>query len=113
MQDATGATTGERAIVDVTPDTQWRGSVKRFEDVRQAMRLEVSGRREANCRILATSISDTPPTPTPSASAPARTKIPEIDHVIDLLLRRDVDGLVKLAEYGLQQSSLDFATNIK
>lgn len=99
VQDATGATTGERAIVDVTPNTQWRGSVKRFEDVRQAMRLEVSGRREANCRILATSISDTPPTPTPSASAPARTKIPEIDHVIDLLLRRDVDGLVQLAEY--------------
>jgi DNA-binding CsgD family transcriptional regulator len=31
---------------------------------------------------------------------PARTGIPEVDRVIDLLVHQDVDGLVKVAEYG-------------
>ncbi len=34
-----------------------------------------------------------------STSAPARTNVPEVDRVIDLLLHQDVDGLVKLTRY--------------
>jgi hypothetical protein len=51
-----GASTGERAIINVTSDTEWIGDIDRLQDVRAGMELQAVGIRQDDCTIDAQTI---------------------------------------------------------
>jgi hypothetical protein len=47
---------GERAIVHLAPATEWQGAVQGFDQLRPGMKLQVTGKRQDDCSIVATKL---------------------------------------------------------